>query len=419
MRPLFSPSNIFSRLYVVLFALLPWSLECSFGTWKLNLPSEPLMVVVGIGLAVFFLKNPSAIRAAFSKNLVLKISLVWIGWLALSACFSTMPVVSWKYWVVEMGHWWVFAVGLAVFPDLWPKAIRLFVLSMTGMVVYTLAHHSFYDFRADQALLAPMPFFPENTLYAAVLAMVLVNVQRPISNVQRPTSNFQFPLAFLFLTGLFFSFCRAAWASVLMIGIVCFFLIIREKQRWVAMSAGGFLLIIGFASSGWLLHEMRKDVSMLERLNRFSCAWRMAQERPLTGFGTGTFQFEYIPFQKTEEMTRISAKKPVLEKSPDTYGRGGGAHSEFFQALAETGWPGLAIWAALVFAVLWQGFKRFFQKGNKENQAFALALTLSLLTFFLHGIFNNMLHDGRIAALFWTAAVAVFLLPTATADCHF
>ncbi len=366
------------------------------------------MVVLGIGLAAFFLKNPSVIRAVFSNNFILKTSLIWVGWLAISACFSTMNVVSWKYWVVEAGHWWVFAVGLAAFPDLWPKAIRLFLLSMAGLVVYTLIHHSFYDFRTDQALLAPMPFFPENTLYAATLAMVIFLGKGEMQERKNRASKMtEMTLPLLFVGGLFFSFCRAAWASVLVAGIIGFFLIFREKQRWVTMSAGGFLLIVGFASSDWLFYEMRKDVSMLERLNRFSCAWRMTQERPLAGFGPGTFQFQYIPFQKQEEMTRISAKKPVLEKSPDTYGRGGGAHSEFFQALAETGWPGLAIWAALVFTVLWQGFKRFFQKGNKENRAFALALTLSLLTFFLHGIFNNMLHDGRIAALFWTAAVAV------------
>lgn len=392
--------------YLALFTLLPYSLECSFGSWKLNVPSEPLIAALGIGLFWLVLKNPGAIRAAFSHNFLLKISLVWIGWLAVSACFSTMPLVSWKFWMVEAGHWWVFAVGMAMFPNLWPRAFRLFAFSMAGMVFFTLIHHSFYDFRADQALLAPMPFFPESTLYAAVLAMVIMNVRCLMFDVRHPVSNFQFPMTFLFLVGLFFSFCRAAWISIFMAGIVGFFLIFREKWRWLAL-AGGILLVAGIVFGGQMLDKMKKDVSMLERFNRFACAWRMAQERPLAGFGPGTFQFQYVPFQKEEEMTRISAKKPVLEKSPDTYGRGGGAHSEFLQALSEAGWLGLALWTLLVFAILGTGFKRFFQEKDKENQRIALALTLSLLTFFLHGLVNNMLHDGRVAALFWTMAVAL------------
>jgi hypothetical protein len=30
-----------------------------------------------------------------------------------------------------------------------------------------------------------------------------------------------------------------------------------------------------------------------------------------------------------------------------------------------------------------------------------LAVTMSLTTFFMHGLFNNFLHDGRVAALIW------------------
>jgi O-antigen ligase len=390
------------RGYLLLFALLPWSLECLFGAWKLNVPSEPLIAALGIGLFWLILKNPSVIRGAFSDNFLLKISLVWVGWLAVSACFSTMPLVSWKFWVVEAGHWWVFAAGLAMFPNLWPRAIRFFAFSMAGMVVFTLIHHSFYHFRADQALLAPMPFFPENTLYAAVLAMVLFLEQGGKEEGKKEKILF----ALIFAAGLFFSFCRAAWISVLAAGIVGFFLIFREKRRWLAL-AGGFLLVVGIVFGGQILNSMTKDVSMLERFNRFACAWRMAQERSLTGFGPGTFQFQYVTFQREQEMTRISTKKPVLEKSPDTYGRGGGAHSEFLQALAEAGWPGLLLWTFLVFTILSGGFKRFFQEKNNENQRIALALTLSLLTFFIHSLVNNMLHDGRVAALFWTIAVAL------------
>lgn len=395
-------SKWIARGYLILFALLPWSLECSFGAWKMALPSELLIAMLGVGLLWLVLKNPGVIGAVFSNHFLLKTSLVWMGWLAISACFSTMPLVSWKYWIVEAGHWWVFAVGLSMFPSVWPQAIRLFAFSMAGVAVYTLLHHSFYDFRADQALLAPMPFFPENTLYAAVLAMLLLLVQGGAEQQKSRKTG----LTLVFLAALVFSFCRAAWLSVLVAGFVGSLLIFRKKWRLLAFS-GFLLLACGFVCREWIFEKIKSDVSSLERLNRYAAALRMAQEKPLTGFGPGTFQFQYIPFQRPEEMTRISAREPVLERSPLTYGRGGGAHSEFFQALAEAGWPGLLLWTVLIIAVLNKGFKLVFFEKTTRNQRIALALALSLLTFFIHSFANNMLHDGRIAALFWGTLMAV------------
>ena len=386
------------RGYLALFAVLPWSLECSFGTWKMNLPSEPLIAVLGIGLGWHVLKNPGVIRAIFSNNFLLKISAAWIGWLAISTCFSTMPLVSWKYWVVEAGHWWVFCVGISLFPKWWPQVFRGFIFSLAGVVIYTLIHHSFYHFRADQALLAPMPFFPENTLYAAVVAMVVTAAQFSTKSVQFP--NFKTAQVLLLWVGLLFSFCRAAWFSGLLAGGLFLLICFRKKWRLFAL-AGVLLFIAGFLLRGQILDrmtkEIEKDVSTLERLNRYACAFRMAHDRPWMGFGPGTFQFQYLPYQRPEEMTRISMTEP----NPATYGRGGGAHSEYFQALAEGGWPGLGLWISLTVMVLGTGFNSFFREKTTEHQWFALALTLSLLTFFLHGFVNNMLHDGRVAALVW------------------
>ncbi len=411
--------------YLALFALLPWSPECSFGTWKMDLPSEPLIAVLGIGLGCHVLKKPSAIWAVFSNHFLMKISAAWVGWLAISACFSTMPLVSWKYWAVEAGHWWVFCVGLALFPNLWLPAFRLFAVSMAALVVYTLVHHSFYDFRADQALLAPMPFFPESTLYAAVLGMMvfLIPLRSPPPPLKgrgdvehtatmSPGVELNGGVLGLFLTGLFFSFCRAAWISTVLAGSI--FLLFKYREKWRLFAFTGLVLLAGSLLFGEqildrMTKEIGKDVSTLERLNRFSCALRMAHEKPWTGFGPGTFQFQYIPFQKPEEMTRISARAPVLKCNPDTYGRGGGTHSEYFQALAEDGWPGLVLWLTLTVAVLWTGFNSFFRARTTDYQWFVLALMLSLLTFFLHGLANNMLHDGRVAALVWGQIAVVSL----------
>lgn len=395
------------QAYTLLFAVLPWSLVGSFGSWTMQIPSEPILAVLGFGLAGQALRYPALFYRSIRGNKLLFFSALWIIWLAISAACSTMPLVSWKYWVVEAGQWWVFAAGLALFPSLWQRLVRTIILSMALLIVYTLFHHALYDFRADQSLLAPMPFFPDHTLYAAVLAMLLpwlVFLYR-----DNPRKVFG-ALALLFAAGLWFAFCRAALLSVFTAGIVFFVLHFRKHSRWLAL-AGILGLATAFifqtAINGAINRKIAADVSTLERLNRYDCARQMGQERPRTGFGPGTFQFQYLPYQRPEKMTRISVPKVSADRDPGVYGRGGGAHSEYWQALSETGLPGFFIYVLWISAFLWMALACFLRTELTKDQGFILACLLSLLTFFVHGLFNNMLHDGRIAALVWGQAAVL------------
>lgn len=378
--------------YCALFALLPWSLECSLGSWRINLPSEPLIGLLGLGLGWVVLTNPERLRQAFSGNRFLLASAAWIGWMAVCATCSSMPLVSWKYWVVETGHWWVFAAGVALFPAVWQKAFPFFAVSTAGVVVYSLAHHAMYHFRADQAILAPMPFFPEHTMYGAVIAMVIFKPGR-LFKPYRPWLLFDL----LLLSGLFFSFSRGAWGSVIVAVAVGLFLHFREKRRLILAFGLLFCLTAVFFRAA-IADFASKDVSLQERGNRYSCAFRMAQDRPWLGFGPGTYQFQYLPYQQPEEMTRISVTGAMTTRIP---GRGGGAHSEYLQALSETGLPGLLLFLIMVATAFRGVASRYARSNSPEDQIIMLLLILALLAYFLHGLINNLLHDGRVAALVW------------------
>lgn len=384
-------------LYAALFIVLPWSAEVDAGSWRIRLPSEILSLLAGAGLIWTLFRHPEWLQRLSGNRRMLWAAVLWIIWLTISLLCSTLPVVSFKYWLVETGQWWVFFGGFIVFPDWWRRLLPLFIWSMGGCVLFTLAHHFQYNFRADQSMLAPMPFFPDHTLYSAVLVMLLPGL---LLVFRRSTAGILFVL---FGTGLFFAHCRAAWLSAGATVLLALPLIFLENRKWLLLLyAALFLAATPLKPRVW--ERAQQDVSMLERFNRYACSLRMSEARPLTGFGPGTFQFQYLSFQKPEEMTRISITDPARDIRPDQYGRGGGAHSEYFQALAENGWPGLLIWLFLCGITIFTGIQVWLNPEaiqNKDNQWFVLAITLSLFSFFFHAIFNNFLHDGRVALLFW------------------
>lgn len=412
-----------------LFAILPWSVEFSFGTWKMTLPSEPLILLQSILLLVYFGARPrvSIFSISFSESIG-RWSIIWLGWSWFCVLWAAMPIVSFKYMVVETGHWWAFFCGgLLLGRDKLLQGLRWMIVSTVFLAIYALFQHAQWDFLPAQSNLSALPFFPDNTMFGAFLAVLLpfsiyFSIQKAgLSGEKVQTAPHVYWLASaLIFSGLWFSYCRAAWLSVpiaLLVGACAYF---KIKGSIIASTLGLLVLVLlltqprliqlaksetadgnapGVLSQWRSMANMTSDVSNKERLNRYSCAWRMAKVRPILGFGPGNYQFQYFPYQKAEEMTRLSIQSPI-ERSPATYGRGGSAHSEYFKNMAETGFPGLICWLILAISLVLVAARQ-----AAAERGIFLAILISITGLLFHFGVNNFLHDGRIAAVFWTLAV--------------
>ena len=92
------------------------------------------------------------------------------------------------------------------------------------------------------------------------------------------------------------------------------------------------------------MSNISTDASNLERLNRWSCALQMFQEKPFLGFGPGTYQFLYAPYQKSSMKTVISTN----------FGEKGNAHSEYLGPLSEQGFLGaIFVFVLVLFCLLY------------------------------------------------------------------
>ena len=139
------------------------------------------------------------------------------------------------------------------------------------------------------------------------------------------------------------------------------------------------------------IYNISSDASNLERINRWQSAFRMFAERPVLGWGPGTYQFIYAPFQRSKERTIISTNAGDL----------GNAHSEYIGPLSEQGLPGLLSILSLIAVIVWTGIRVYIKARNREIRLFSIILVLSLVTYFIHGLLNNFLDTDKASVPFW------------------
>lgn len=384
--------------YLLLAAVLPWSAEQPLypgAHAQLLVPAE--IIIATIGILLFGQVKPLDI---FREHPIVRYATLWLlwGWICVST--SAFPLISFKYMVVATGCCWVFLLPAVRWSMLMDEALPIFAFSMGLASVRVMFLHGFYyAFRSDQANLPAMPFFDDHNLWAAIISILVFAIWVP-----KPAfiywKYFRWGLTAIFIAGVVLSTSRGAWVSLSSAGIIAALLMaIRRKPVLKILAGAAIVLAIGWIVIGPDIGKaLQRDVSMMERLNRYQCAIQMADEKPITGFGPGIFAVSYLPYQRTESKTRISLAAPLTERNPENYGHGGGAHSEYFQAMAETGWVGLGI-----FCLFWGIILQTLSYGIKfdSHKTICILLLAALLPFLVHGILNNFFHDPRITFLVW------------------
>jgi O-antigen ligase len=139
------------------------------------------------------------------------------------------------------------------------------------------------------------------------------------------------------------------------------------------------------------ISNISTDASNLERLNRWNSAFRMFNERPVFGFGPGTYSFMYAPYQLSSEKTIISTNAGDM----------GNAHSEYIGPLAESGFLGMLSFLAVSIAIVATGWRLYQRMEKGPQRAVILAVLLGIVTYLIHGTLNNFLDTDKASVPFW------------------
>jgi O-antigen ligase len=328
-----------------------------------------------------------------------------------------MPVVSIKFLIARI---WFVAVLYFLTTKLFSegknieKYIWLYVFSLIIVIFYTLNRHLGYGlWNKEVANFVCNPFYKDHTSYGAALAMYLpfLMMFSFAGFVSRKEKFFAVVALIILFVGFVLSYTRAAWLSFIVAGAV--FVVIKLKIRFKPLFITFVTVVVLFfvfqnqilmsleqnseqSSANLKTHlssmsNITSDASNLERINRWSCAIRMFEDKPFFGFGPGTYMFQYAPYQLNENRTIISTN------SAD----GGNAHSEYLGPLAESGVLGLLTFLLIVGTVVYTAVHTYMRLTDNRLKSIVLAALTGLVTYYIHGFLNNFLDTDKLSVPFW------------------
>jgi O-antigen ligase len=406
--------------YLILFVTLctPLSInleELEIAQVGMYLPTEPLLFGILI-LFIFKLLSGKSIDKRIFFHPISYILYAYLAWMTLTCVTSEFPIVSVKFLATRL--WFIasfYFIATHLFQDLrkMRSFLLLYLFTLCIVILYTIARHAQYGFDKDSAHWVMEPLFKDHTSYGAVLAMyfpIIIGLwlQRGMNVLLRVMLSIGI---FILTAGIILSYTRAAWISIIGAAAILAVLLLRIQLKHLLMASAviGSILLVGWDDIVMSLEQNKQessdkldehvssisnvssDASNLERLNRWNCAIEMFKERPIVGWGPGTYQFVYAPFQRAKDRTIISTNQ----------GTGGNAHSEYLGPLSEQGVLGTLLVFALLYGISNLSFKLFYALDSRNLKTLVAAAYLGLMTYFIHGVLNNYLDTDKASAPFW------------------
>ncbi len=400
----------FAPLSIPLHEIMP-----GFG-FDMYLPTEPLL----FGLLIVFLLKVLQTRSFDKKILLHPVSLaIYLNlfWLLITSITSSMPIVSFKFLLART---WFVAILFFLSAKLFSEGknmeryVWLYIIPLIVVIFYATYRHLGYGLWDKQAAhFVVSPFYNDHTSYGATLALYLpfVTLFMFDKSYSRNVRLLSVAAFLMVLMALVLSYSRAAWLSVVIAFGVWLILLLKIRFKPIFISFLVVLaLILAFqqqifmklennpkqSSANLMTHissmsNITTDASNLERINRWSCAIRMFEDRPVFGYGPGTYMFQYAPYQLNKDRTIISTNA----------GDGGNAHSEYLGPLSESGVMGLLTFLLLTGVVIYTAVNAYTRVKDPRLKKIVLVALLGLITYYIHGFLNNFLDTDKLSVPFW------------------
>ncbi len=406
-------------VYLMLWASIPISIQYSFNNGlSTDLPSEPLIVLLMIGILVIVVKRLKSIPAEYILHpisLILLLHFVWVGFTVITA---DNLVIAIKFFLAKSWYIVTFYVGtlylLKDFKD-YKGVILSTGIPLTAVVVFILIKHALNGFTFLSANFVIYPFFRNHVDYASLLVIFLpfiwfyYRIQKPKSYYTRIAMVFS---AFIMLLGIFFSYTRAAFVSLGLM-IVAYYVIRHRMMRyfvlltlllsalWVASLvdnnrylkyAPNFEQTVAHKDFESLLSATYKlrDISTMERVYRWVAGFRMVAERPWMGVGPNGFYSHYRSYT-------IRAFETYVSDNPEK----SGIHNYYLMTAVEQGIPGMIFFLLLSLFSLLYGERLYYKLKDNRYKLLLMSALLSHVAILSILLINDMIETVKVGPVFF------------------
>ncbi len=390
---------------------------------EMALPTEPLLFGLMIIAWLKMFSDKKLFKGLYSHPISIAI-IVYLAWLFITSLSSSLPSVSIKLLITRL--WFIssfYVLGFAWFQEKKNihKFVKAYLLGLFLVAIYTILTHATRGFEHEAAHWVMTPFFKDHTSYGMALALLLPFAFYMSKWCHKDKRSLFFTIVLMVLiAATILSYTRAAWLSLLVALVVYALIKFRIKFSLlltVFTFLAGFIFLFqtdilmaleknsqdssdSFTEHISSMSNVSTDASNLERINRWKSAIRLYEERPILGWGAGTYQFNYAPYQNYYEKTIISTNS----------GNMGNAHSEYLSMLAETGWPGLVIFLAMIAVVFTKAIKLYPNLEDAQEKWILMACILGLTTYFTHALLNNFLEMDKASVPIWAFIAIIVVL---------
>jgi putative inorganic carbon (hco3(-)) transporter len=380
-RPVLMPLSIIGTL--------PFRIPLESGGETANL-LVPLYVVIAAGvLAAMFLPPPAEKRR---PRWVAKTLAIFVVLYALQALYSE----DYSKGLQEVCFFLVpFTLAYILLRELpWDRRLLVWALVLvTGeAIAFVLIGSVEYLSRSlfwNQAVIRSNEFhtyfrvnsiFWDPNIYGRYLALVLVVVTAVVMWIRQRRPFWLLCGAILILwLGLAQTFSQSSFIALL--AGLALLAALRWSWRWTLAAVGvgivGAALIVLLAGGSHKLTSDRLNVDLSGRGNLVSGGAELFSERPLWGYGSGSFQQAYKNHLETEK------------KAPVTI-----SHTEPVTVGAEQGLIGLASYIALVVVSLWTMGAGLWARGPDRDPTHVLIARAAILAAFVALLVHTMAYAG-------------------------
>lgn len=416
----------FRVIYLAIWAAIPFAVEVDMpGGLSTDFPAEPLMWVSCLLLPVYLFLHHREMDFRFVFHPLMVLLVFHFFWIIFTTALSSDPLISVKYTLAKSWYLICFIlIPLLLFKDIpdfktWGLVL---IIPLILTVIIILYRHSQYGFTFATINNAVIPIYRNHVDYACCLGILLPFVWYLRRWFDSGGIKFFLWVALaIMLTGIYFSYTRAAWLCI-PVAVGSYIVIrLRLMRVMIPLVLAAAILIVG-----WLAYDNHyisyspnyekaithskfddlvsatyrmEDISTVERFYRWVAGYYMVQEKPWAGFGPATFYNEYHSYVDRHFTTYVSDNP---ERS--------GMHNYYLMVAVEQGLIGLALFLALVIGVLILGENLYHRmvKGHRRELLMAALISFCANLFIL--TLNDTVETDKLGTFFFLCIAIVILL---------